>query len=319
MKLIKCALIFLCVLFHLQVSELEDKSVNRSDYILRGNDASIEKYPFMVSLQKRRQHFCGGTIASVHWILTSANCLKRVTFLTTCSLKIIAGSSHSVESYFDRPTKQKRKASKCYIHEGYDSRKKFNDIGMILLDEPFELSNSVQVVKLPRDIYVKQDLSSKFRECTFIGWGQNTMNESLPFILNNLRSVTLRPMSHSYCKKARLTKMTSNIRKTHLCTLPKYMEIGVSKGDNGGPMICQVQLVPRTVRSPGIAITETWRTWRQVRVADVPRQESRTRTHRRSPLDSKTFVNDYCECYNKLIRWRAGGKMKYEGHSERQK
>lgn len=239
MKLIKCALIFLCVLFHLQVSELEDKSVNRSDYILRGNDASIEKYPFMVSLQKRRQHFCGGTIASVHWILTSANCLKRVTFLTTCSLKIIAGSSHSVESYFDRPTKQKRKASKCYIHEGYDSRKKFNDIGMILLDEPFELSNSVQVVKLPRDIYVKQDLSSKFRECTFIGWGQNTMNESLPFILNNLRSVTLRPMSHSYCKKARLTKMTSNIRKTHLCTLPKYMEIGVSKGDNGGPMICQ--------------------------------------------------------------------------------
>lgn len=77
--------------------------------------------------------------------------------------------------------------------------------------------------------------------------------------------------------------------------------------------------MPRTVRSPGIAITETWRTWRQVRVADVPRQESRTRTHRRSPLDSKTFVNDYCKCYNKLIRWRAGGKMKYERQSERQK
>lgn len=43
--------------------------------IVGGVEAEKGEFPFMVSLQMGRSHFCGGSLISSHWVLTAAHCI----------------------------------------------------------------------------------------------------------------------------------------------------------------------------------------------------------------------------------------------------
>lgn len=45
--------------------------------IVGGNDVSISKFGWQVSVQSNNQHFCGGSIIAKNWVLTSSQCVAE--------------------------------------------------------------------------------------------------------------------------------------------------------------------------------------------------------------------------------------------------
>lgn len=42
--------------------------------IIGGQEAEVGEFPWQVSIQEKRHHFCGGSILSEWWIITVAHC-----------------------------------------------------------------------------------------------------------------------------------------------------------------------------------------------------------------------------------------------------
>ena len=56
--------------------------------IVDGTETEIHEYPWMVSLQVRGQHFCGGTLVAPDWVLSAAHCVDFGTMDTLSTLRV---------------------------------------------------------------------------------------------------------------------------------------------------------------------------------------------------------------------------------------
>ncbi|XP_045872161.1 transmembrane protease serine 4 isoform X3 [Meles meles] len=45
--------------------------------VVGGETASVDSWPWQVSIQYNKQHICGGSILDPHWILTAAHCFRK--------------------------------------------------------------------------------------------------------------------------------------------------------------------------------------------------------------------------------------------------
>lgn len=137
-----------------------------STKIVNGTDASIEDYPFMISLRSTYGgHACGGTILTKHWILTAAHCVHET--LSPDKYTIQVGRTE-----ISRPVDESvYEIELVIIHPGYDIYNSFvNDIAVFKLRRPLEFSDTVQPVRLPAACFEVQQSNP---EVTLIGWGLN--------------------------------------------------------------------------------------------------------------------------------------------------
>ncbi|OWK18223.1 hypothetical protein Celaphus_00008963 [Cervus elaphus hippelaphus] len=58
--------------------------------VVGGKEASVDSWPWQVSIQYNKQHICGGSILDPHWILTAAHCFWK--HLDVPNWKVRAGS-----------------------------------------------------------------------------------------------------------------------------------------------------------------------------------------------------------------------------------
>ena len=49
----------------------------RSGKVVNGLDAQVGEFPWMVSLNLRGEHFCGGTLIGAQWVMTAAHCVLK--------------------------------------------------------------------------------------------------------------------------------------------------------------------------------------------------------------------------------------------------
>ncbi|KAG1939821.1 granzyme-like protein [Pimephales promelas] len=131
--------------------------------IVNGTEAKPHSRPYMVSIQKNRQHICGGFLISNQFVLTAAHCWNRIEVLTVV---IGAHDLRNIEN-------SDRFDVKSYIpHPDYIDRRNQNDIMLMRLQEKVKANNNVKWIDLPMD---GEEMGTN-SVCSVAGWGRLKTN-----------------------------------------------------------------------------------------------------------------------------------------------
>lgn len=205
-----------------------DVTGHEEERIIGGELTTIINFPYLVNIQIGNLHTCGGSYIQQYWVLTAAHCISlQKTILLTCSMGM---------TYLNDFDKQDRNATALYPHQYYNSRNDTNDIGLIRIDRPFDLSSKVKIVKIePESVDV-------FAECRVSGWGvihQDDMRDRTK-LSNQLRYVELPVISQDRCAELYYVDRFRKHFLTNLVFCAGYEEGGYDacQGDSGGPFVC---------------------------------------------------------------------------------
>ncbi|XP_060534865.1 chymotrypsin-1-like [Cylas formicarius] len=149
-----------------------------STRIVAGSDASDGEFPYAVSIRYNNCHECGASIISDRWVLTAAHCI----FLEYMNLSTILYGTIEADNCQEATSNTKR-VKRAIIHEAYQNYSgHFNDIGLIEVEDPFEFSNEVKPVLLPKLF----EHPPVFQPSYLVGWGYEETNGTVPPVLQKV-------------------------------------------------------------------------------------------------------------------------------------
>ncbi|XP_058832040.1 chymotrypsin-2-like isoform X2 [Topomyia yanbarensis] len=216
-KIIICALV---------ASVAGDEQPGDNDYIkeiVGGHEAAPGAAPYQVSLQQFSFHVCGGAIIGDSWILTAAHCVFKS---KPTQLQVLVGTN-SLDVGGKRYD-----AEKFIIHNRYDMPMYYNDIALIKLETKLEFNNNVSAIP-----YSEKTIPEN-ATLTLTGWGRTSiLGDAVPV---NLQTIELQYVNNEECQQRWGNKSSLDIGQ--VCTFTRTGE-GVCKGDSGGPLTYQNQLV----------------------------------------------------------------------------
>ncbi|KAF2892689.1 hypothetical protein ILUMI_13486 [Ignelater luminosus] len=184
--------------------------------IVGGSDAPNCTFPYQVSLRNAfGDHNCGGSIISPTVILTAAHC---VVYTPPSLVSVVVGST-TLDSGGD-----KYKVSKIKVHKDYNSGLIKNDIALLILASPIELSDCIQPIELETEDVGGGD------DAVLSGWGTTSFPGLVP---NNLQFINLTTISNDECKSS--LGGFPPVLDSNICTFTQRGE-GACHGDSGGPL-----------------------------------------------------------------------------------
>ncbi|XP_055610821.1 trypsin-7-like [Uranotaenia lowii] len=197
--------------------------VNPRARIINGTDASIEDFPFMISLRSYTgSHSCGGSIVSKKWIMTAAHCVNNS---TTPFLQTIQVGRSNISKPEDSSV---YKISKVIIHPGYSPENSYvNDIAVFQLVGELEFSDYVQPVQLPEACF---EVDADDSGVTLIGWGL-TDDGVVP---STLQKVNYYVVPNYECNDIH---SSATIHSSQICAAYPGGGKGQCSGDSGGPLL----------------------------------------------------------------------------------
>ncbi|XP_026462799.1 lectizyme-like [Ctenocephalides felis] len=190
--------------------------------VVGGHTASEHQFPWQVSLQRNKDHFCGGSVLNEKWVVTAAHCISG-----TFGFEAVAGKHDLSKS---ESTEQRSAFKRTIVHKSYSGGVGPYDIALIELATPFKLNSAVQAVKLPsRD-------EAHSGQVTLSGWG-STSTSNFPSYPNLLQTVDKPIVSYAECEKVLGGPGASPLHPLNLCTGPLTGGVSACSGDSGGPLV----------------------------------------------------------------------------------
>ncbi|XP_074141111.1 chymotrypsinogen B-like [Sminthopsis crassicaudata] len=183
-----------------------------------GKDTIPGSWPWQVSLQRRGDHLCAGTLINKNWVVTAAHCgVKRTD-------RVVAGK---FDLKSNKENIQVLKIAQVFRNKNFDMVDLSNDITLLKLATPAHYQDNVSPVCLP-------SASDDFPEgttCITTGWGKNKKDAGRR--LNILQQAALPLLSNTKCK----TFYGKAVKDSMICAGAN----GVSPcmGDSGGPLVCK--------------------------------------------------------------------------------
>ncbi|KAA0712224.1 Granzyme B [Triplophysa tibetana] len=180
--------------------------------IVNGTEAKAHSRPYMVSVQRNKQHICGGFLVSEQFVMTAAHCFEN-----RQSLTVVVGAQ-------DLKHSSDHTAVKFYhIHPGFDSHNLQNDIMLLQVNGKIKKTKIVQPISLPKK---NRNIKAKSK-CSVAGWGKQT-TEGSP--TDRLMEVEVTVIDSKSCEKywGKTSRMVCAIGQGGFC-----------QGDSGGPLVCK--------------------------------------------------------------------------------
>lgn len=199
-------------------------------------ETEFGEFPWMVALfaenrsSNGRQYICGGSLIRPNVVVTAGHCVFS---RQGGSLSVRAGEWDS-KTTDELLAFQEQRVSRVIMHDQYSSMFLFNDIALLILEEPFQPDDHIQLLCLP-----PQGKSFELQEgCIATGWGKERFDS--PSYQTILKKVELPVLSHNGCQNAlRNTRLgaTFQLHRTFLCAGGEE-GVDTCTGDGGSPLVC---------------------------------------------------------------------------------
>ncbi|XP_069705984.1 trypsin I-P1-like [Phaenicophaeus curvirostris] len=189
------------------------------DKIVGGYTCAENSVPYQVSLNFGF-HFCGGSLINSQWVLSAAHCYKP-------RMQVQLGK-HNLA--LTESTQQLISSAKIIRYPGFNAKTADNDIMLIKLAQPAQLTRAIQTVSLPTSCVAAGTT------CLISGWG-NTLSDGVQYP-DTLQCLEAPVLSSSECSSSYPGKITDNM----FCA--GFLEGGKDscQEDSGGPVVCNGQL-----------------------------------------------------------------------------
>ncbi|XP_073674437.1 chymotrypsin-like protease CTRL-1 [Garra rufa] len=194
---------------------LDEKDL--SEDLLEHLDSYV--WPWQVSIQTSSgELICGGSLIDKNWVLTAAHCLVEPTH----HYVVLGQNDRASNNGFV----QVKNISKVITHPDFNEQTMRNDIALLKLSSPVQMTSRISPICLPSFFTVIYP----WKSCVITGWGV-TKTE---WISQILQEATVPIVSQTRCR--RVWGM-NNITDAMICAGAS----GASscQGDSGGPLMCE--------------------------------------------------------------------------------
>ncbi|XP_039992387.1 complement factor D [Xiphias gladius] len=208
--------------------------ISQSEGIIGGREAAPHSRPYMASIQapegETMKHECGGFAVADQWVMTAAHCLPS----GPGGRKVVLGV-HSLSE--PEETKQTFDILELHNHPDFSPWNYDNDIALIKLDRPFNVSEAVKTAEFLRAGGANPGADA---EVDTAGWGSLDNLGSRP---DKLKELAVEVVSSARCRRSDYfgRKFTDNMICAHRvcpdpCGQPHRKEDSCD-GDSGGPLL----------------------------------------------------------------------------------
>ena len=202
----------------LLASDFKPTSLDEPQAIVGGDEVERGTEGWVVSLQSRGGHFCGGTLVSAVAVVTAAHCVEGE---STVGLSAVVGRED-----LDRGDGQRTDVTQIVVHPNYDSDSLDADLAVVFLENA--------VSELPIRYLTPSDgnLAAPGTDATILGWG--TTREGGASV-TKLRSATVPIVSNAVANApvAYRGGITDNMLAAGFAT----GGVDSCQGDSGGPLV----------------------------------------------------------------------------------
>lgn len=227
----------------------------RSPLIWNGNASDLGQWPWQAAISVRNAGSdddakedakedsktdewvlnCGGSLLSESWVLTAAHCVTYESSRTVIPRDIlrVAMGKHYRQNDKDDQHVQVRQVREIHVNFDYDPNSFENDIALLQLEEPVELSPRVRPVCLPSDRSARVHLQEGALGVV-TGWGLTETGE----YAGVLSEAVLPVVQNEKCQKAYETAgVPLTISEAMFCAGHANGTSDACSGDSGGPMV----------------------------------------------------------------------------------
>uniref|UniRef100_A0A182JDD9 Peptidase S1 domain-containing protein n=1 Tax=Anopheles atroparvus TaxID=41427 RepID=A0A182JDD9_ANOAO len=185
-------------------------------FIYGGESASIESFPYQLSLRLEGTHICGASVIAERWALTAAHCLDHAVYPAGITLR--GGSPHRLAGGYIFH------ADQYTLHPKFNGQTLDYDVAVVHVKESFFI-DLIQAVSMADTSTIYPVPSAAI----VTGWGFSDDAYS-PVILQSLQVYI---QENAVCMTAWIDQRTDRM----ICASGGAVGKDVCNGDSGGPLV----------------------------------------------------------------------------------
>lgn len=215
----------------------ESNVAQMSTRILDGDESLPNEFPWMIGLflhldSDNLRFLGGGSLIHRSVILTAAHLLQTI----PVDNLIVRAGDHNILDPLNDGKRQERNVSRKIIHNNLYVKSFINDIALLVVDRPFQLTTAVNTVCIPPQSVRNDD----GQLCASCGWGKNAADRNGQYQAT-LKKVVLPIVSRTKCERTlRRTPLGPfyNLDESLMCAGGGRRD--TCKGDGGSPLFCKI-------------------------------------------------------------------------------